>query len=367
MGKRIRWIDMARGIAIIMIVITHSLDQYSRSFFSALLFTVHVPIFFILSGYLFKEKDFGQVIKSGFRNLLLPYFATVFLIGIIELFGHGIFPSWIRPVNLSSYIVSVLYSLGTSSFIPGINLTVVAVGAIWFLPAMFLGNILFNLLVKVCNKLFYSNVWLFLLSAFFAVFGFLLGPKIQLPWSFDAVLISQFFYCSGYILRRYNLVEKGNWFFDVLGLLLWLLSAKSGFFYMNVSHADSPFLAMIGAIGGTYFIVRICRWLSKAKYQWIVLQKFGKDSLAILCFHLIDLNALLVGPAIFNKVLLIFDKPVIAIIALIFYRLLIILMGSVIVPRIKIVRSFFFPRKYPFHKHKKVRSFFKDKTENKSI
>lgn len=51
---------MARGIAIIMIVITHSLSQYSRSFFSALLFAVNVPIFFILSGYLFKEKDLAM-------------------------------------------------------------------------------------------------------------------------------------------------------------------------------------------------------------------------------------------------------------------------------------------------------------------
>ncbi|SFV41356.1 O-acetyltransferase [Ligilactobacillus acidipiscis] len=56
MSKRIEWIDMARGIAIIMIVITHSLSQYSRSFFSALLFVVNVPIFFILSGYLFRKK-----------------------------------------------------------------------------------------------------------------------------------------------------------------------------------------------------------------------------------------------------------------------------------------------------------------------
>ncbi|GKS81294.1 O-acetyltransferase [Ligilactobacillus pabuli] len=353
MNKRIEWIDMARGIAIIMIVITHSLSLYSRSFFSALLFAVNVPIFFILSGYLFKEKSFSQIVRSGFRNLLLPYFSTVFLIGIIEFFGHNIFPNWIHPINFLQYIASGLYGLGTSSFIPGLKLTITAVGAIWFLPAMFLGNLLFNFVVKVSHKFSYSNYWIFLLSVVLAVCGFLLGQRIQLPWSFDAVLISQIFYCSGYILRAYNWVEKGNYFFDVVSLLLWLLSAKSGFFYMNISHADSPFLAVIGAFGGTYFIVRLCRWGLKAKYQWPVLQKYGKDSLVMLCFHLIDLNALLVGSKIFGRILAMTNRVEFAVFAIIIYRLIIIWLASIIVPFIPFLRSFFFPRKYPFSKPQK--------------
>lgn len=339
---------MARGIAIIMIVITHSLSQYSRSFFSALLFAVNVPIFFILSGYLFKEKRFSDVIKNACRNLLLPYFSTVALIGLIKLVGHNFVPNWISPIGVVQYIVSALYGLGTNSFIPGIKVTVSAIGAIWFLPAMFVGKIVFNAAFKLSKKFVHAKTLLLIFSLALTVLGFLLSKKIQLPWSFDAALISQSFYCFGYMVRQLNLIERGKLLLDLAGLLFWVFSAESGFFYMNIGYADSPILATLGAVGGSYFIMRVCCLLMRSQYQWPVFRKYGKDSLVMLCFHLIDLNAFLIGPRLFNKVVTMSGKIEVAIVVIICYRLFVIWVASIIVPHIPVIRSFFFPRKFPF-------------------
>ena len=47
---------------------------------------VHVPVFFVLSGYLYKEKPVKKVFKSGNVNLLLPYLATLLIVVIITRF-----------------------------------------------------------------------------------------------------------------------------------------------------------------------------------------------------------------------------------------------------------------------------------------
>lgn len=63
MKKRIGWIDFARAVGMLMIITTHSLvGVYASGIVGKLLFAVNVPIFFVLSGYLFKEKGIIQVI-----------------------------------------------------------------------------------------------------------------------------------------------------------------------------------------------------------------------------------------------------------------------------------------------------------------
>nr|WP_235725545.1 acyltransferase family protein [Liquorilactobacillus sucicola] len=54
--KRIEWIDLTRGLAMLMIVVGHSLYGYTFSFFARVLFAVHVPFFlFFLDIYLNKK------------------------------------------------------------------------------------------------------------------------------------------------------------------------------------------------------------------------------------------------------------------------------------------------------------------------
>lgn len=45
-----------------------------------MIFTVHVPIFFILSGYLYHDKQIWERIKGLFQTLILPYIFTGLII-----------------------------------------------------------------------------------------------------------------------------------------------------------------------------------------------------------------------------------------------------------------------------------------------
>lgn len=60
MRKRIEWIDIAKGTAILAVVIGHTLGPYNGQFFGSLIFAFHMPIFFMLSGYLYHSRPARQ-------------------------------------------------------------------------------------------------------------------------------------------------------------------------------------------------------------------------------------------------------------------------------------------------------------------
>ncbi|WP_270336041.1 acyltransferase family protein [Ligilactobacillus agilis] len=109
MKNRIAWIDFVRASGMVMIIIVHSLAGiYGSSFLGKVLFAVNVPVFFILSGYLFKEKKLSQVIKGGFFNLILPYVFSAILIALIEQ-AYSIFPSWVNEFSAKDFVKGALY------------------------------------------------------------------------------------------------------------------------------------------------------------------------------------------------------------------------------------------------------------------
>ena len=68
--RRIAW---AKGYGILAIMVSHVFTGHPVSQW---LFTFHVPLFFFLSGFLFREgKPLGSFLKGKVRRMLVPYFA----------------------------------------------------------------------------------------------------------------------------------------------------------------------------------------------------------------------------------------------------------------------------------------------------
>ncbi len=70
--ERIHYLDIAKGISMIAIVAGHLGNGPINQF----VFTFHVPIFFLLSGYFMKPMDDIPFIKKKAKQLLLPYIIT---------------------------------------------------------------------------------------------------------------------------------------------------------------------------------------------------------------------------------------------------------------------------------------------------
>lgn len=70
MGRIVEF-DIAKGIGIILVVIGHQNIPHSVTNW---IFSFHMPLFFILSGFFFSSKrKFYEIFKRRVKSLIIPY------------------------------------------------------------------------------------------------------------------------------------------------------------------------------------------------------------------------------------------------------------------------------------------------------
>ncbi len=189
-GKRIDWIDTARGIGLLLVFLGHMRVPY----LSAWIYTFHMPLFFFLSGMLYpgcEKYSFSEFAWRRFKGLVIPYFA---LGAVIALFYCAVYFYYDRPQ--ATYVNMVRSFLIQEHY-----------WTIWFLAALYLTQIIYYCVDKCVNRWRYAS---FVLSSAICVFG-LLRYRMgwgSLPWNLDIAFIAQFFFHVGYrFMHNHRVLE----------------------------------------------------------------------------------------------------------------------------------------------------------------
>lgn len=70
--QRENWIDWAKALGILLVVMGHSV--YASKDVTSFIFVIHMPLFFFVSGYLFKtSRSWYEISISNVKTLLIPY------------------------------------------------------------------------------------------------------------------------------------------------------------------------------------------------------------------------------------------------------------------------------------------------------
>ncbi|KRK86085.1 hypothetical protein FC99_GL001832 [Levilactobacillus koreensis JCM 16448] len=100
------WIDIARAIAMLCVIIGHSLYQYTDSTFGHLIYNFHMPLFFIFSGYLyhatFTTNDYLKITLVVLYRMIIPLTAAMLIPhipGLRSLFLNRSYPFKKRSVK----------------------------------------------------------------------------------------------------------------------------------------------------------------------------------------------------------------------------------------------------------------------------
>ena len=82
-SRRLEWMDVAKGIAIILMVVGHTSIPKSLSDF---IWTFHMPLFFIASGWLtsWNKNTAQSFIRNKSKNLLLPFFSYSMIVCVCK-------------------------------------------------------------------------------------------------------------------------------------------------------------------------------------------------------------------------------------------------------------------------------------------
>ncbi|MGW8382068.1 acyltransferase family protein [Streptococcus parasuis] len=264
---RISYVDLFKGCGILLMIMGHVGFGYT---FQKYIHSFHMPMFFFISGFLFKKKqiDFTIFIKKKVKTLLHPYFFWGFFSLLIWYFFKG--------VDLL-YLRILLWD----------NTTGIAIsGALWFLTAMFISNIIFYLVEN-----YISNVVLKLISyILIASLGFYL-PQVglSLPFAICSSFVGTSFMAIGYYFKQSKIVM--NYFFDTNNVLIWIMLILGSiivFFNEYINMRTSSYGNIFMFYTSSLIIILVLLYYSE-KYSncyWIkAINKIGSDSITFVCLN----------------------------------------------------------------------------------
>lgn len=193
--KRIQWLDILRGLATVLVVIGHS----EVGTFSKYIYWFHMPLFFVLSGLLFKSvKNTAEVklfIKERTYRLLIPYFS--YLIFVFVFFQLPIlFFQGFDFLHICTHFLIVLFIGGRTA--GGLF------GVYWFFTCLLMTQIIFaviqiNIKSIKCQLLIIFALYLLAhIEANYIKAGFM---SIPIPWNVDVSMFALLFYAFGFYAK----------------------------------------------------------------------------------------------------------------------------------------------------------------------
>ena len=288
-GKRIEWIDTAKGIGLILVILGHLKTGY----LSAWIYTFHMPLFFFLSGVVFSgaKYSFKEFLLKSIKSLVIPYFSLGIVIwlfyAVVNIFvgqENGLYGSNLEM--LKNFIVQEHF------------------WTVWFLACLFLTEMLYYILMKFLGKNFLIMSFASVLICSFGLIRYRMGCG-GLPWNLDIALVAQFFVHCGYILK--NSVKLKEFIFKNRGIsylvkiLLFLgMNLFAGILCIKVAHQSldmsvglygNELLTIISALSGTLFVVMLsekihCRFITYLGRNTMIIFAWHSRIIIVLCNYI---------------------------------------------------------------------------------
>ena len=241
--KRYQYLDVARGFGLLLVIISHSCGL------SRFLINYYIPLFFVVSGYIYKEgRSYKENIEHKAKRLLIPYFGySAVLLAVYVLMGR------------------TLAETKASAF-----------------------GILYSRYCLYDTTVVKDNVYLFTVAN--------ADIPVLLPWSIDLACVGTIFMIAGTLLGRAQFFEK-KWNIPLIAavfVIYILTSCLDPGINMSIREYgiygafSVPFFIIVGLTGSL-----LCIWFGKlientAPGRFIAY--VGKNTIFLLAFHIFALE-----------------------------------------------------------------------------
>jgi acyltransferase len=269
-------IDVARGIAIALVVLGHNRAlSMAWPALVAAIFLFHVPLFFMLSGRVMRPGDPPRALPKLAHRLLAPFLIAALVIGAIKCVT--------RDESVSGMLSGVAWATGET--LPWSHL--------WFLPALFVALFATHALAFGVKN---SAGWA--AAAVLAVGAAAVLPMadyIGWPWSLDLLPLCLAFVWTGQALRtsgaaRRAVVHPAT---VVIAAALFALSLGTAKVDLNLRVFEPFALALTAALAGCVLTLALSRGLCRFAALARPLARVGRHTLVIFILHVSVQKALL--------------------------------------------------------------------------
>ncbi len=290
--KRIYYLDMAKGIGAILMVLGHvpELPEVVR----AVVTSFHMPLFFVLSGIILSatgetNRSFREILKRKMRSIMIPYVVFSVLSHMVEIFLILVMDSGTWE-TFGMHLFATAFLVGATVF--------------WFLPTLFFGEILFVELYQKTKPMVRAGVLIVLaVLACLGLFGENRLAEIfaESAWyeyvhllatGFLRVLFATVFVGIGYFSHVMLVRMPKRWYVALVpavGLLvvMVLVAVQNGVTDMNYLIFHNIILYGITALSGSYGLILLCKACDGLS-GWIparICIYYGRNSLIVMMTH----------------------------------------------------------------------------------
>lgn len=306
--KRLDFIDYARAV-VILTVITEHIGYEGVGWFAIL----GMAIFYFCSGYTYtdKQKPLKEMIFVRFKKLILPFWGCLTVSGIFEIWRSWYFhysDFRIAYLNLiymiygSGYKVPLIsgltdvaldifpYYQDTSGFVSVITPTNCH---LWFLPAMFTGQVLFIIYMRYVKK---RGIWDALAIAALLSLSYIesLQNFPQFPFGLGRGFVAFSCMLAGVYIKKFDIftLNKRGYFTFAISTLITVI--------MHISGADEmyPVMSFYGFDGllGVYLcFISMVSFTIAFLYLFLIIENkvhfrlwlyIGRNTMTIYLWHL---------------------------------------------------------------------------------
>ena len=184
--ERIAYIDLFRAFGIICMVMGHI---GFGTYFDHYIHAYHMPMFYFVSGFFFKDKDVSYLsyVKKKATTLLIPYVFWGIFHMVLDYLKTGC-----SLTALKSAAFHLVWE--NTDHLP-------IAGALWFLTSIFFADIIYLAIYRGFKRTLLRSSVLVILSILGCVWTLVI--PFRLPWALDTALAGLGFYYMGYLYRTY--------------------------------------------------------------------------------------------------------------------------------------------------------------------
>lgn len=293
--KRFLELDILKGIGILLMVFDHvgwgmTIHTYIQSF--------HMPLFFIVSGFLYKKSDIKSTLEKRYKTLMRPYW--IFAIGYMAIKVMLLLYMGFSKEEVWNTIVAVCFYPTDMNHMP-------FAPALWFLPCMFITNVMYAIISKYTKNMREKGI----IVGIFTVCGVLYERMNlpMLPWAIETVATAVFFWYIGELISKNYCALRKLLEIKTIVLFIWIISIILAFANGCIDMRSARYcvapLYLLNGVLGTIAYWGIAVQLDSIKSVPIKIRKllsyFSINSMVYLCmnqFFIILVNNFL------NKILL---------------------------------------------------------------
>lgn len=271
-NNRIKWVDTVRGICIFSLLLCH---QTIENNIILLYGTFFMPLFFFVSGYLYKYKGLDSI-KKIIKGLLLPYIIFSYVTSCIS-------PEMLRQITADTWLSYLWHT--TQRMLLG--------RTYWFIACLIVVQILYTFICFTIDKWKYKDVFKLIIAicAILSIFVIRREYSGFMVWNIDTACIAIGYFGFGDLFKKVNIKNlKINYrlrIFSIVLLFVYIILALNFewkvdyYFDMHINRYDNPMLCLALSIFSCATIILLSITNNCGTY----IEKLGKNTLVIYCLH----------------------------------------------------------------------------------